>query len=69
MFATISNAVTLPEFTRVDAALIYAVTDTVEAQLNVENLLDEEYWGTAHNDNNIMPGSPTAARLTLRARF
>jgi catecholate siderophore receptor len=68
-YASISNAVTLPEFTRVDAALIYAVTDAVEAQLNVENLLDEEYWGTAHNDNNITPGSPTAARLTLRARF
>jgi catecholate siderophore receptor len=69
MFASISNGVTLPEFTRVDAALIYAVTDTVEAQLNVENPLDEEYWGTAHSDQNIMPGSPTAARLTLRARF
>ncbi len=69
MFASISNAVTLPEFTRVDAALIYAITDNVEAQLNVENLLDEEYWGTAHNDNNITPGSPTAARVTLRARF
>ena len=69
MFASISNAVTLPSFTRVDAALIYAVTDNVEAQLNVENLLDEEYWGTAHSDNNITPGAPTAARLTLRARF
>jgi len=68
-FASISNAVTLPEFTRVDAALIYAITDQVEAQLNLENVLDEEYWGTAHNDNNITPGSPTAARLTLRARF
>jgi catecholate siderophore receptor len=69
MFASISNAVTLPEFTRVDAALFVTLTDRVEAQLNIENLLDEEYWGTAHNDNNITPGSPTAARLTLRARF
>jgi len=69
MFASLSNAVTLPQFTRVDAAFSYAITDTVEAQLNVENILDEEYWATAHNDNNITPGSPTAARLTLRARF
>jgi catecholate siderophore receptor len=68
-FASINNAVTLPSFTRVDAALIYAITESVEAQLNVENLLDEDYWGTAHSDQNIMPGSPTAARLTLRARF
>lgn len=68
-FASINNTVTLPEFTRVDAALFFAVTDTVEAQLNVENVFDEEYWATAHNDNNITPGSPTAARLTLRTRF
>ena len=68
-FASISNLVTLPEFTRVDAALFVALTDRVEAQLNIENVLDETYWGTAHSDNNIMPGSPTAARLTLRARF
>ena len=69
MFASISNAVTLPEFTRVDAALFVALTDTVEAQLNIENLLDEDYWSTAHNDNNITPGSPTVARVTLRTRF
>lgn len=69
MYSSISNAVTLPAFTRVDAALIYAITDQVEAQLNIENIFNEEYWGTAHNDNNITPGSPTAARLTLRARF
>ncbi|MGD9980899.1 MAG: TonB-dependent receptor [Hyphomonadaceae bacterium] len=68
-FASINNAVTLPEFTRVDVALFYALSDTVEAQLNVENVFDEDYWATAHNDNNIMPGSPTAARFTIRARF
>ncbi len=68
-FASISNAVTLPEFTRMDAALFFALTDRVEAQLNIENLFDEDYWATAHNDNNITPGSPTAARLTLRTRF
>ncbi|MEZ5956423.1 MAG: TonB-dependent siderophore receptor [Hyphomonadaceae bacterium] len=68
-FAAISNAVTLPEFTRVDLAFFFAVTDQIEAQLNIENVFDEEYWATAHNDNNITPGSPTAARFTLRTRF
>ena len=68
-FASISKNVVLPEFTRVDAAVTYALTDSVEAQLNIENLLDEEYWATAHSDNNIMPASPTAARFTLRTRF
>jgi catecholate siderophore receptor len=37
--------------------------------VNVENLFDEEYFGTAHNDNNITPGSPTAARVMLTTRF
>jgi len=68
-FASISNAVELPAYTRVDAAITFAVTPNVEAQLNIENLLDEAYWGTGHNDNNITPGSPTAARFTLRTRF
>jgi len=68
-FTSISNAVTLPEFTRVDAAVSYALTDTLEAQLNIENVFDEEYWATAHSDNNIMPASPAAARFTIRARF
>jgi catecholate siderophore receptor len=69
MFASISNAVTLPEFTRVDAALYFALNDQTELQLNIENLFDEEYWSSAHNDNNITPGSPTAGRVTLRTRF
>lgn len=69
MFASISNAVTLPDYTRLDAALFVTLTNQVEAQLNLDNILDEDYWSTAHNDNNITPGSPTAARLTLRARF
>lgn len=68
-FASISNAVVLPDYTRVDAALFYALNDRFDIQLNVENVLGEEYWFTAHSDNNITPGSPTAARLTLSARF
>jgi len=69
MFASISNAVVLPSFTRVDAGLYYTVNETFELQVNVENLLDETYWSTAHNDNNITPGSPRAVRVTLTSRF
>ena len=68
-FASVSNAVTLPAFTRFDAALFVALSDRVELQLNVENLLDETHWSSAHNDNNITPTSPRTARLTLRTRF
>jgi len=68
VFASISNAVTLPAFTRVDAALYYTLNEHLEAQVNLENVLDETYWGTAHNDNNILPGSPLAVRITLTIR-
>jgi catecholate siderophore receptor len=69
MYASISNAVTLPSFTRVDAAVFFTLNDHFQAQLNVENLFDEEYHWTAHNDNNITPGSPTAVRVSLTTRF
>jgi catecholate siderophore receptor len=69
MFASISNGVTLPSFTRVDAAVFFTLNDHFEVQLNVENLLDEQYFSTAHNDNNITPGSPTAVRVGLTTRF
>jgi catecholate siderophore receptor len=69
VYASISNAVTLPSFTRVDAAVFFTFNEHFEAQLNVENLFDEEYFGTAHNDNNITPGSPTAARVMVTTRF
>jgi catecholate siderophore receptor len=68
-FASISNAVTLPAFTRVDAALFFALSANLKAQINVENLLGERYFATAHNDNNIMPGSPRAVRASLSVRF
>jgi catecholate siderophore receptor len=68
-FASISNAVTLPGYTRLDAGIFYALTDTIDVQLNIENLTNEDYWFSAHNDNNISPGSPTSARLTLSASF
>jgi catecholate siderophore receptor len=68
-FASISNAVTLPSFTRVDAALFFDLNDSLSAQINAENIFDEDYFSTAHNDNNITPGAPRLLRATLTARF
>jgi catecholate siderophore receptor len=67
-FASISNAVVLPSYTRLDAALFYAVNDAVDLQMNLENLTGEEYWYTAHNDNNITPGAPLGVRVGLTLR-
>jgi catecholate siderophore receptor len=68
-FASISNAVVLPSFTRVDLGLFWRVAEHVEAQVNVENLFDEGYYPYAHNDNNISTGAPLNARFTLRVRY
>lgn len=68
-FASIDNLVVLPAYTRVDAAVYYDVTERVSVQINVENLFDERYFQFAHNNNNITPGSPTAVRVGVTARF
>jgi catecholate siderophore receptor len=69
VFASTSNAVVLPSFTRVDAALFYNIGKDYRIQLNVENLFDKRYWASANSDTNITPGSPRAVRLTLAAKF
>jgi catecholate siderophore receptor len=69
MFAAADNLVTLDGFTRVDAAVYYTPTERVRLQLNVENLLDEDYHPNAHNNNNITPGSPLAVRAGVTLQF
>lgn len=69
MYSNVSNAVTLPGFARVDAALFWDINENWKAQLNVENVFDTNYYSTAHNDNNITPGSPRAAYVTLTSKF
>lgn len=68
-FASVSNAVTLPGYARVDAALYYKLTKAVEVQANIENLFNAGYFPTAHTDNNISTGAPISGRLTLRLRY
>ena len=69
-FATVSNAVRLPAFTRLDAGLYYALAGgRTRLALNVENLADKTYFPTADGDNNITVGAPRTARLTLTTRF
>ncbi len=68
-FTSINNTVKLPGFTRVDAAVFYDISENLQLQVNVENLLDERYFPSAHNDNNISTGEPINARFTVRAKF
>ncbi len=69
MFASLTNRVSLSDFTRVDAALFAQFTKHFRGQINIENLLDTKYFAAAHNDFNITPGSPIAVRASLIAGF
>lgn len=57
-YATYSNAVTLPAYTRFDAAAYYTVNDRMSVQVNIDNLFDKRYYASAHSDNNIQPAKP-----------
>ena len=69
MYAAIDNTVTLPGFTRYDAAVFAKLGTDVRAQMNLENVFNARYYPLAHNNNNITPGSPRAVRLSLTTGF
>lgn len=68
-FVREDNAVEVPSYTRFDAAAYYNLSDQSRIQLNIENLLDEEYFPDAHSNDNISTGKPLGARLTYSYRF
>jgi len=69
MFAALDDKVTLPGYTDVDGAVYLGLGHGVRAQVNVENLFDITYYNTAHNNNNITPGSRRALRASLATDF
>lgn len=68
-YAATDNLVALPDYARVDAALYYNISPELSAQLNVENVFNTRYYLYAHSNNNITPGSPTAFKVSLNAKF
>jgi catecholate siderophore receptor len=68
-YASLSNAVKLPGYARLDAALYYQLPHGIEAQVNFENLLGAHYFPTANNDNNIAPGAPRTVKASVGYRF
>ncbi len=68
-YPAIDNAVVVPGYARVDAAAYVKLSERVNAQLNIENLLGARYYVAATNNNNIMPGAPRSAFVTVNAKF
>jgi len=69
MFAAIDDTVTLPKYTRVDAAVYVPLRDRMRLQVNAENLFDRRYYANADSNTNISPGSPRAVRFGLTTSF
>jgi catecholate siderophore receptor len=69
MYAAVDNKVTLPEFTRFDAAVYAGLAAGIRLQMNVENIFDVKYFPASNGNNNIAPGSPRELRLSLTASF
>jgi catecholate siderophore receptor len=69
-FTSLTNQVTLPAYTTLDAALQYTLGQW-DVDVNIKNLTNRKHYVSAHgsNDNLILPGSPRAVQVTLRTRF
>ena len=62
--AAIDNTVTLPGYTRADAALYVSLARGMRLQANIENVLDKTSYINADSNTNISPGSPRAVRVS-----
>ena len=69
LFASVDNVVTLPAFTRFDGALYWTLNPSMQLQLNIENLGNKRYFASAHNNNNITPGAPRSAWVSVNYRY
>ena len=68
-YAALDNTVIIPGYARWDGAVYLKISENLSGQVNVENILGSFYYASAHNNNNIMPGGPRAAYLTVNAKF
>lgn len=65
----------LPDWTRIDLGLRYAFENPgakgklLVARLNVENVLDADYWAGGVNTTALFLGAPRTFRLSLTADF
>jgi catecholate siderophore receptor len=69
MFAAIDNTVTLPGYTRADAAVFFRMSESLRLQANVENLTDTRYYVERRQQHEHLAGIPATLRVGLTASF
>lgn len=68
-FTSTNNLVTLPGYAKFDGSLSWQSEKHYEIAFNLKNIFNRKYFETAHNDNQIMPGSPINGSVTLRYKW
>jgi catecholate siderophore receptor len=69
VFAAIDDKVTLPGYTKVDAAAYFRLAEKWKLQAHFDNLLNVKYYLNADSNNNISPGGPRSVKVSLIAAF
>ena len=69
VFAAIDNKVVLPGYTKIDSAVYVRLTEKWKLQAHFDNLLNRRYYLNADGNNNISPGAPRSAKVSLVAVF
>ena len=64
-----SGGAVVPSFTRVDAAAYYQLSENLRLQVNIENLLDEEYYPHAYSTHQVSVGAPLNATVSIKGTF
>ena len=59
----------LPDYTRVDFAAYYDVSEDLTVRLNIENITDELYFPHSHSTHQASVGEEVNARLSITRRF
>ena len=59
----------LPDYTRVDFAAFYEISEDLSIQLNIENLTDELYFPHSHSTHQASVGEPVNAQVSIRRSF
>ena len=59
----------LPDYTRIDFAAFYDVSEDLTIRLNVENITDEVYFPHSHSTHQASVGEEVNARLSITRRF
>ena len=62
------NTFDLPSYGVIDLALSYE-TERFRAQINVNNVLDYEYFGGSYSAEYVLPGEPLMVRGMVEWRF